>query len=147
MHSVSVCDTGTKNFRNSGNFLESKKMRGFSKFLENLDPWFIPDWIFAVRFALYECEARSGPSEIELYEGNCPAESAERINLDWVDFTTFQMSIFKMSDRDTLNVACTVQIFPGQDFLPDSCDDNDRRRRRDISDNDQRRNQGIVAKL
>ena len=108
----------------------------------------IIDFYYCISFALSNCKARSGTAAIDLYEGSCPSSVAERINLEWLDFTSFQMPIFKMSDRNTVTISCTVNIFPSEEFLPASCDeigDGRRRRRAAESDNDTEKNQGQFA--
>jgi len=81
------------------------------------------------KFSLLDCKASAGSSDIELYDGACPNAASQLVNIQWNDFVSFDISIFRFRSTTTLTFVCTVAVFPTEDDLPTECVTEGRKRR------------------
>merc|ERR1711920_1025318 len=87
------------------------------------------------KFALLDCKATVGATEIALYDGFCPNTDASVVGIERQDSESFFIDVFRVGIADTLTFTCTVAVYPS---LPDEADcdadNNDSRRRRDAEE-------------
>jgi len=48
---------------------------------------------------------------ITLYEGYCPSEQSDILNLKWNNYTSFEFNIFRINNAKQLTVVCVVDTF------------------------------------
>jgi len=70
---------------------------------------------------LFDCTARSGNDTLILYEDHCPGSNADILNLFWVDYGQFDLSVFKISDADMLTFTCNLRIYREPNPVPATC--------------------------
>jgi len=80
-------------------------------------------------FALFDCKASSGGNDVLLYDDHCPNAVSQRVNMEWIDYTTFDISVFKLSNQNSLTFSCLVKLYPEENLLPASCANDGRKRR------------------
>ena len=82
------------------------------------------------RFALFNCKVGTGESLLDIYNGHCPDEElASLLSLKWIDWTSFDITVFQMRNADYLIFTCEVRTYGQNNDLPTSCNSPSRKRR------------------
>lgn len=72
-------------------------------------------------YALFDCRAVSTNEMVTMYDDHCPNTNGAIFNTVWVDHTSFDMSVFKISSDATLSVKCNLRIYKDNVGFPGSC--------------------------
>lgn len=86
-------------------------------------------------FSLFNCQVGSGSSLFQVYNDQCPnAHLAFLFNLQWIDLTSFDITVIQIGTDFSLTFTCEVRTYGQAEDLPPSCG-NQRRRRRNVQSN------------
>lgn len=78
-----------------------------------------------------DCEAASGDNIVLLYDGVCPNAASQLVNVQWNNFVSFDISVFRLQSATMLTFTCTVAVYPDANDMPTACI-KERRERREL---------------